>query len=183
MIVDTVTRSANPEKKAKTVKCKPRSAKRSTTTATSLTMLDACLPEEPLSEVGVSDPAVVDSAGDGLEPWLEAALLGGVPPSTIKKEANENVPLTARLPALTQRMRSLLRKAVYAKGLNGELSGQWADRGRPAGFVGAGLAEELCLAVFGRIQALRAPNVGKQVIARLLIQGARYFVCHTDPTR
>lgn len=64
-------------------------------------------------------------------------------------------------------MRSLLRRGVYAGkrsrgGRAGESCG-WADGGRPLGFVGAGLAEELCLAVFGRIQALRATGVGKQV--------------------
>lgn len=138
----------------------------------SLEILDACLPDEPQGTVlslAAASTAIPGGGGSSnLPPWLREALYaaGGeqsahavaVGPS----RSAAALPLTARLAPLAQRMRSLLLKGVYARRRADKRRG-WADGGRPAGFVGAGLAEELCLAVFGRIQALRADGVGKQV--------------------
>eukprot|EP00903_Cladosiphon_okamuranus_P014927 g13820.t2 len=130
----------------------------------SLEILDACLPEEPRT--------VVHSGGAGgglaeLSPWLRQALFA----ADGEQSSEAVLPLTARLGPLAQRMRSLLLKGVYARRRAGKRSsgGGWASGGRPKGFVGAGLAEELCLAVFGRIQALKAQGVGKQVKKRAVL--------------
>lgn len=155
------------EKKMQKPKAVPRSAKRSPATRTSLQLLDICLPvEPPVSHE--SKGGVLDSSGNGLSRWLKAALLADSSTGA-DGNANESGSLTTRLSALTHRMRSLLRKSVYAKksALKAQ-DGRWTDGCRPAGFMGAGLAEELCLAVFGRIQALRAATVGKQVCHGLL---------------
>lgn len=131
----------------------------------SLQVLDACLPKEPPLAPAVTPTSRFGRDYGGLPPWLKQALLGGGDHSDdLTRAVGSTAALTARLPALAQRMRSLLAKGVYARRTYGKggVAG-WADAGRPAGFVGAGLAEELCLAVFGRIQALRAKGVGKQV--------------------
>lgn len=146
----------------------------------SLEILDACLPQEPRSVLSTATPGSGVASGGGgsstdLSAWLRQALFstgdgqasGAVAAGSAPSAAV--LPLTARLRPLAQRMRSLLLKGVYARRRVGksiglvDKGGGWADGGRPAGFVGAGLAEELCLAVFGRIQALRAQGVGKQV--------------------
>lgn len=137
----------------------------------SLEILDACLPVEPglplvagvARSVDGSKDATVDSPG--LAPWLRNVLFGnGVDSNASSTVSETTTALTARIAPLAQRMRSLLLKRVYAKTRSGSAgSGGWADKGRPAGFLGAGLGEELALAVFGRIQSLRAKNVGKQV--------------------
>lgn len=149
-----------------------RKAKRLTSKSTpapgnSLEILDACLPEEPRT-VASTASGVVSKVTD-MSPWLEQALFPTATPGGPSLTEAVVMPLTARLVPLAQRMRSLLLKGVYARRRYGKSvgvskgGGGWADGGRPAGFVGAGLAEELCLAVFGRIQALRADGVGKQV--------------------
>lgn len=127
---------------------------------TSLTMLDACLPKEPIKTV--SEEAGVFAGMKGLSPWLTRALLGNET-NTTPNEVKQTMSLTARLPGLSRRMRSLLHRGMYAQGREGGDVGRWAEPGRPAGFIGAGLAEELCLAVFGRVKALRACKAGKQV--------------------
>lgn len=153
----------------------------------SLEILDACLPEEPQNTVSpaatdisisFAEPGTPGSANStglslSLSPWLRQALFATGQSSDAAAagstaSAAAALPLTARLVPLAQRMRALLFKGVYARRRAGKSigvgkRGGWADGGRPKGFVGAGLAEELCLAVFGRIQALRAPGVGKQV--------------------
>lgn len=144
----------------------------------SLEILDACLPEEPRNVVPSTATAAGSAipgggAGGGsteLSLWLRQALFSTGGEHNQSSEAV--LPLTARLGPLAQRMRSLLLKGVYARRRAGKMTkmsdgGGWADGGRPKGFVGAGLAEELCLAVFGRIQALKAPGVGKQVCVML----------------
>lgn len=133
----------------------------------SLQILDACLPVQP---VAAAPDGVVSSSSSvhsvGLSPWLRDALFGVEPDGNASSSASTaTTALTARITSLSNRMRSLLLKRVYAKRRFGSSgSGCWADEGRPAGFLGSGLGEELALAVFGRIQALRAKNVGKQVI-------------------
>lgn len=126
---------------------------------TSLQVLDACLPREP----AYARICAASLNYTALPVWLREALLGSSSDETVASKTS----LTARLPGLARRMSSLLQRGVYARrraGKGKSLDGAgWADGGRPAGFVGAGLAEELCLAVFGRIQALRAKGVGKQV--------------------
>lgn len=153
---------ANPSKRRLTSK---------TTSApeNSLQVLDACLPKEPQEmnpgRVSGSETPKTVSGNQELPSWLRRALFEGLDRSETRTAAATSSPLTARLVPLAQRMRSLLRRGVYAKRRRvgtGDTCG-WADGGRPAGFVGAGLAEELCLAVFGRIQALKAKGVGKQV--------------------
>lgn len=135
----------------------------------SLQILDACLPVQPAAVA--PDNGFVSSSGSvGLSPWLRNALFG----VELDGNASSAAPmattsLTSRITPLSNRMRSLLLKRVYAKRRSGSAgSGGWADEGRPAGFLGSGLGEELTLAVFGRIQALRAKNVGKQVILCVL---------------
>lgn len=163
--------------------------------ATTATVVSAT----PAPGASGATPSSVESGGSSAEisPWLRQALFssggdngdvdvgqsspgaaaGATPSSAV-------LPLTARLAPLAQRMRSLLLRGVYARtragkntyhdhpGLAETRGGSgWADGGRPAGFLGAGLAEELCLAVFGRIQALRADGVGKQVCACLCMRG------------
>lgn len=164
-------------------KLKRLTSKSTPSPGNSLEILDACLPEEPRSVVVVLPTAdgVTGVPGAGptdLSPWLKQALFGTgnyLSPAAAAAGSTKPAatpPLTARLKPLAQRMRSLLLKGVYARQRAGKSTGVgkgkgagWADGGRPAGFVGAGLAEELCLAVFGRIQALRAQGVGKQVCA------------------
>lgn len=149
--------------KAKSVSCPENS----------LQILDACLPVQPAAVA--SDDGVVSSSGSvhsvGLSPWLRNALFGVEPDGNASSAASTaTTALTARIIPLSNRMRSLLLKRVYAKRRSGSAgSGGWADEGRPAGFLGSGLGEELALAVFGRIQALRAKNVGKQVILCVLL--------------
>lgn len=145
----------------------PVKQKRHTATSRgkSLEILDDCLPKEPRI-ILISSPALHSS----VSLWLQRALFAGgeeLPDSVGASRVQlAMLPLTARLLPLAQRMQRLLLKAVYARGRADNATGSgsgWADGGRPAGFVGAGLAEELCLAVFGRIQGLRAQGVGKQV--------------------
>lgn len=144
-------------------------SKSTTSLGNSLEMLDACLPEEP--KIPYTNRASTSPAS-AVPSWLRQALFGGFDESfnagvdSAAAAVAAVLPLTARLAPLAHRMRSLLLRGVYARRRFGKTSskvGRWADAGRPAGFVGAGLAEELCLAVFGRIQGLRAQGVGKQV--------------------
>lgn len=132
-----------PSKPSKNV-LKRRSSKTSASPSTSLRRLDACVPSEPRA-------TVVGAVDSSLTPWLEEALTAAS--------------LTSRIPSLSQRMRTLLRRSVYGRHGRGQgtAASGWADAGRPAGFVGAGVSEELCLAVFSRIEALRVKAVGKQV--------------------
>lgn len=189
--MDEPDQQANiPLPKAKPLKQKRLTAKSTPAPGNSLEVLDACLPEEPRD---IPQLISTSSSRDGsstattilgeLPVWLQQALFattsepqsdGGAGPPT----SPSVLPLTARLAPLAQRMRSLLRRGVYARQKAGKTismsmavkSGGWAESGRPAGFVGAGLAEELCLAVFGRIQSLRAKSVGKQVCRRWLLR-------------
>lgn len=162
--------TAAPAATATSTPAKPK-PKRLTSKSTpapgnSLEVLDACLPEEPQNVSGDVSGGTTDV---DMSPWLKQALFTTSTGAGAQSSSEAVVPLTARLVPLAQRMRSLLRKGVYARRRAGKSvgvgtgGGGWADGGRPAGFVGAGLAEELCLAVFGRIQALRAQGVGKQV--------------------
>lgn len=134
---------------------------------TSLEILDANLPKEPQGfalEIFSGSPTQVLEKGNWeASPWLKEALLG-VGAGVDETNSAGTTPLIARLPALAQRMRAILQRGVYGgKRVAKETCGGWAGDGRPAGFVGAGLAEELCLAIFGRIGALRSEGVGKQV--------------------
>ncbi|CAN0109706.1 unnamed protein product [Ectocarpus sp. 6 AP-2014] len=179
---------------------KPSKPKRLTSKTTpsagnSLELLDACLPEAPPNHTA-SIPGL--AAGDtGETPlWLREALFSTASgcaaaaseTRVISGASAAGPPLVARLAPLAQRMRSLLLRGVYARGRTGS-GGGWADGGRPAGFVGAGLAEELCLAVFGRIQGLRAKGVGKQVKKRAVLdllggmrkQGLSHAKSNTPP--
>ncbi|CAB1097864.1 unnamed protein product [Ectocarpus sp. CCAP 1310/34] len=161
----------------------------------SLELLDACLPGPPPNRTA-SMPGL--AAGDtGETPlWLTEALFST---SSVRADAAAETgvmsgtsaagpPVVARLAPLAHRMRSLLMRSVYARGRIGS-GGGWADGGRPAGFVGAGLAEELCLAVFSRIQGLRAKGVGKQVKKRAVLdllgglrkQGLSHAKSNTPP--
>ncbi|CAM9229718.1 unnamed protein product, partial [Ectocarpus sp. 8 AP-2014] len=166
--------------KAPSASVKPSKPKRLTSKTTSaagnsLELIDACLPGAPPNRTA-SMPG--RAAGDtGETPlWLREALFStgsGSSDATaetgvVSGTAAAGPPLVARLAPLAQRMRSLLLRGVYARGRAGSERG-WADGGRPAGFVGAGLAEELCLAVFARIQGLRAKGVGKQVKKRAVL--------------
>lgn len=176
---------------------KPSKPKRLTSKTTpaagnSLELLDVCLPGAPPNRsASMPGPAAGDT---GEAPrWLREALFstasGGADATAETGAGPRRPPLVARLGPLAQRMRSLLLRDVYARGRTGS-EGGWADGGRPAGFVGAGLAEELCLAVFGRIQGLRAQGVGKQVrVLRAIIAdspGSMVFVhsgqCSCFPT-
>ena len=137
--------------------------------ATSLHILDATLPAEPR----FIRTHIAREVGTNIPQWLEHALDGTimskqVPMPSAASDAAAATLLTARLAALTKRMRTLLRKHLYGRGRHGPEGdgndvGMWAEEGRPAGFLGAGLAEELCSAVFARIQGLRDKGVGKQV--------------------
>lgn len=151
---------------------KPSKPKRLTSKTTpaagnSLEVLDACLPGAPSNHIATMPGLAASIAGE-TPLWLRGPLSstgssGAAPAETVVSgTAAAGSPLMARLAPLAQRMRSLLLRGVYARGRTGS-GGGWADSGRPAGFVGAGLAEELCLAIFGRIQGLRAKGVGKQV--------------------
>lgn len=181
--------NATPGSETFASQTKPVTQKRPTSKSTpapvnSLEMLDACLPEEPRGLV-VAFPASATSPASCISPWLRQALFVGgdeasdaVGDGGVSTASTASLPLTARISPLAQRMRSLLLRGVYARKrravrANGR-GGGWADGGRPAGFVGAGLAEELCLAVFGRIQGLRAQGVGKQVG---LVSGELAAVC------
>lgn len=145
------------------------------TPESSLEILDACLPLEPPLVVRGQAPLEVGSRTatvdwPTLSPWLRHALFrswdnSGPSPGVSVTTTS----LTARIIPLTQRMRSLLFKRVYAKRRSASAaSGTWSDEGRPVGFLGAGLGEELALAVFGRIQSLKTKNVGKQVCVSLI---------------
>ena len=142
-------------------------AKSAPSPKSSLQILDACLPVEPgVLATGVGDvpkPAAVDSPD--LSEWLRDALFGsGAYDIASPAASTTTTALTARIGPLANRMRAVLLKRIYAKRRSGSTgAGGWAEEGRPAGFLGSGLGEELALAVFGRIQALRAKNVGKQV--------------------
>lgn len=134
---------------------------------TSLEILDLNLPKEPQSlplEMLSGSPTQVPEMGNWeASPWLKEALLRAGAGADESISAG-TTPLIARLPALAQRMRAILQRGVYGgKRFAKETCGGWAGDGRPAGFVGAGLAEELCLAIFGRIGALRSKGAGKQV--------------------
>lgn len=160
--------SETPLPQTKPTKQKRLTSKSTPAPGNSLDMLDACLPEEP-SGLVVTPAAAAISPASSISPWLRQALFAGddEPCRGAVVDGSTASPLTARLSPLAQRMRSLLLRGVYARrrraGKANGKGGGWADGGRPAGFVGAGLAEELCLAVFGRIQGLRAQGVGKQV--------------------
>lgn len=123
----------------------------------SLQELDSTLPLEP-SHIRTDISGIDVSV---LPQWLGGALLGkeGAIAQGVTYAA-EGPQLITRLPALAQRMRSLLRGQLYGRGSG---VGEWSGKGRPAGFLGAGLAEEMCSAVFARIQSLRAKGVVKQV--------------------
>ncbi|CAM9165037.1 unnamed protein product [Ectocarpus sp. 4 AP-2014] len=178
---------------------KPKRLTSKTTPAgtNSLELLDACLPEAPPNRTASMRRLAAGDTGTGETPlWLREALFStgngcaaaaagtGVTSGT----SAAGPPLVARLAPLAQRMRSLLLRGVYARGRTGS-GGGWADGGRPAGFVGAGLAEELCLAVFARIQGLRAKGVGKQVKKRAVLdllggmrkQGLSHAKSNTPP--
>lgn len=141
---------------------------------TSMQELNATLPLEPsYIRIDISGVNVLL-----LPRWLRDAIapdLTGAPH------------LITRLPALAQRMRSLLRKQLYGRGQYGKdlYVGAWMENGRPAGFLGAGVAEELCSAVFARIQSLRAKGVGKQVCFPLPRKRARGrdVICNTAPSK
>ncbi|CAM9468160.1 unnamed protein product, partial [Ectocarpus sp. 12 AP-2014] len=157
-------------------KPKRLTSKTTRTAGNSLELLNACLPAPPPNRTA-SMPGL--AAGDTRETplWLRKALFSTGSGRAAAAAAETGFmagtsaagpPLVARLAPLAQRMRSLLLRGVYARGRIGSRGG-WADGGRPAGFVGAGLAEELCLAVFARIQGLRAKGVGKQVKKRAVL--------------
>ncbi|CAM9377533.1 unnamed protein product, partial [Scytosiphon promiscuus] len=162
----------------KPAKLKRLTSRSATAPGNSLEILDACLPGEPgvilqsfttSSSSKAPDAATVMS--ETLPLWLRQAIFA----TSSDEPLHATVPLTARLTPLAHRMRSLLLRGIYARQRAdktismGVKSGGWAEGGRPAGFVGAGLAEELCLAVFGRIQSLRAKAVGKQVKKRAVL--------------
>lgn len=162
------SKSDMPQPAPKPAKQHRLKTKSVTSPESSLQILDACLPVEPGVRVaaGVGDvlkSAAVDSPD--LSQWLRDALFGGRADDLASSAASTTTAaLTARIVPLANRMRAVLLKRVYAKRHSGSAgAGGWADEGRPAGFLGSGLGEELALAVFGRIQALRAKNVGKQV--------------------
>lgn len=155
-----------PNPDAETPRTTPKSTKKHLAVATapsaetSLQILDASLPRAPKNGPSTQTSEIGDWE---LSPWLRQALVGVEAGSDAWASAGP-APLIARLPALAQRMRSILQRGLYGRNLGEkESGGAWAEDGRPAGFVGAGLAEELCLAIFGRIGALRSKGVGKQV--------------------
>lgn len=135
---------------------------------TPLELLRACLPVAPSRHPGLVEwelgqaPA---STSVTVLPWIREALFGCKPCSSVSVE----LPLLARLPSLSRRMQSLLRRWVYGRGLKNVGMSGLEDTELPAGFVGAGLAEELCSAVFARIEALRTKAVGKQVKKRAVL--------------
>lgn len=169
MIHGVVVEAREPmEKELQKPEAKSRSARPCHASRTSLQLLDVCLPKEP-QLLHSTREIVTDPRSIGWSPWLKVALLAD---SSTGSDGNTNKvgSLTARLSMLKKRMRSLLRESVYAKkSARWTRNGRWTDGGRPVGFLGAGLAEELCLAVFGRIQALRATTIGKQVCALAVV--------------
>lgn len=189
---DTAARVIDlPRPHPKPAKRKRLASKSTPAPGNSLEILDACLPEEPrdiflAAAASTTRATVAEKLPVRLRETLFAT--SNTQCSDGASADSAALPLTARLAPLSQRMRSLLMRGIYARRRAGkttevgEKGGRWAERGRPAGFVGAGLAEELCLAVFGRIQSLRAKGVGKQVRSRSMCRPSSIvwlgsFVC------
>ncbi|CAM9174987.1 unnamed protein product, partial [Phaeothamnion confervicola] len=98
--------------------------------------------------------AAVAEGGADEPSWLMAALLGKM---TAGKLA-ATIVLAPRMLSLAQKMQRLLRAAAYTPGGSGG-----------SGFAGSELCEELCTAVFARIDSLRGCNAGKQMKRRAVL--------------
>ncbi|CAM9114855.1 unnamed protein product [Choristocarpus tenellus] len=146
----------------------------------SLRALNECLPKEPLFYSKVDFPGwswkeyvrrwrgfdLPDSdLSESIPSWILEAFVEGA------SKDESAAPYIMRLPGLSDKMKLLLRRGIYgcSKVVEQLDDDGWAEAGRPAGLLGAGLSEEMCLAVFGRIQRLRKKTVGKQVKKRAVL--------------